>query len=150
MWLSTWRWAYRYLDNSYNTETIAPIWRENLTADSICFKSENCELWGSVMFKDKYPSTFRAASSRSSVSWGEGRKNKKKTAQREEAKKRLWANQRSFRYSRIWYTLWLVNFRQILSTLERHWRTWDMRYGGGQRPFNKWRGVQICDKQHAQ
>ena len=38
-------------------------------------------------------------------------------------------------------------FWQILWTLEPYWRRWDIRYGGGQRPFNEWRGVQICYKQ---
>ena len=36
-------------------------------------------------------------------------------------------------------------FWQILSTFEHYWRRWDMRYGGGQRPFKEWRGVQIFD-----
>ena len=52
-------------------------------------------------------------------------------------------------YQDLVYTL-IGQFWQVLSTLMRHWRTWDVRYGGGQRPFNKWRDVQICDKQHAQ
>ena len=69
---------------------------------------------------------------------GEGR--------REKAKERLSANLRSFHYTRIWYTFWLVNFDrfcQFSSIIDA-----DEKFGyrGGQRPFNEWRAVQICEK----
>ena len=77
------------------------------------------------------------------------RKNKKRAARGSEKTPVSNLNKRSFRvYQDLIYPL-IGQFWQILSTLEHYWRRWDLRYGGGQRPFCEWHGVQICDKQHA-
>lgn len=56
--------------------------------------------------------------------------------------------QRSFLYTRIWYTFWLVNCLQFLSSISEIILKCDM--AAVKRPLSEWRRVQICDKQHAE
>ena len=70
-----------------------------------------------------------------SVSWSAGRKQPAKKAKNCGEKKRKNTSGQNFIY------LLIDQFWQILSILEHYRCRLDMRYGGGQRLFNEWRGV---------
>ena len=60
-------------------------------------------------------------------------------------------NKRSFRYTRIWYTLWLVCFDRFcqhssITDVDLIYAIWQQSEIG---PFNEWLVVQICYEQQA-